>query len=82
VLVHLSAPLELTDRRFRERHARGERHAVHRDAETVAHQGTLFASGWERWARPLDLGVPTLEIDTSAGYVTELSAILDFIHTA
>ena len=79
VLIHLSAPADLSDRRFRERYARGERHPAHMDALTVAHEGPLFEAGWERWERPLDLGVPTLDVDTSGGYVDDLGEIVAFI---
>ncbi len=82
VLIHLSAPSRLTDKRFRERFARGERHPAHLDAVTVAHQGLLFEDGWSRWERPLDLDVPTLVIDTSDWYVDELSPILQFVRSA
>jgi len=58
VLIHLSASAELTDRRFRERSARGERHPVHRDAETVAYRGNLFEDGWDRWEGRSNLVCP------------------------
>ena len=83
VLVHLAAPLELSQRRFRERYARGERHPAHRDVDTVAAPpDALFAAAWPRWAQPLDLDVPTLVVDTTAGYVDDLSAILAFVRAA
>ncbi len=84
VLVHLAAPPELSQRRFRERYARGERHPAHRDVDTVATPpDALFADAWRaRWERPLDLDVPTLVVDTTAGYVEDTSAILAFIRAA
>ena len=82
VLVHLAAPMELTDRRFRERFARGERHPAHMDHLTVAHEGPLFGANWERWAAPLELPVPTLTVDTAGGYVEDLTEILGFIRSA
>ena len=82
VLIHLAAPLELADRRFRERFARGERHPSHMDHLSVAHEGLLFEGAWERWARPLELPVPTLTVDTSNGYVEDTAEIVAFIRAS
>jgi predicted kinase len=82
VLLHLAAPSRLSSDRFRARHARGERHPSHMDEVTVATPGDLWERGWWRWAEPLDLGVPTLVLDTSTGYVDDLTAALRFIRTA
>ena len=83
VLVHLAASQPLSELRFRERYARGERHPAHRDADTVsAPSGTLFKKVWSRWERPLELGVPTLVIDTTEGYVDDLTEILRFVRAA
>ena len=79
VQIHLWSTLELSDRRFRERYTRGERHPAHVDEAAMAYEGLLWKQGWERWATPLELGVPTLSIDTSEGYVQELDEILAFI---
>jgi hypothetical protein len=81
-LIHLAAPSELSSDRFRARFARGERHPAHRDADAVASPGNLWERGRWRWGRPLDLGVPTLVIDTTDGYVDDLSDVLRFIHSA
>ena len=82
VQIHLHSSLELSNRRFRERYARGERHPAHMDEAAVAHDGLLWELGWERWAKPLQLDVPTLSIDTNEGFVTELDEILAFIRQA
>jgi predicted kinase len=82
MLVHLAAPSQLSSDRFRARYARGERHPAHRDDLTVATPGDLWEQGWSRWAAPLDLGVPTLVVDTSAGYADDLTAVLHFIRAA
>lgn len=83
VLIHLAAPLRLSQQRFRERFERGERHPAHLDAVTVSGPPEdLFADVWPRWERPLDLDIPTLVVDTSQGYVDDLTAILRFVRSA
>lgn len=82
LLIHLSAPLELTDKRFRERFARGERHPAHMDHLPVASKGLLFEKEWGRWAQPLQLAIPTLTVDTTNGYVDDPSEILAFIRSS
>lgn len=78
-LIHLTAPMALTDQRFRQRYARGERHPSHMDELAVAYDGLLFEQGWSRWEHPLDLDVPTLVIDTTDHYVDDLSEIIAFV---
>jgi len=82
VLIHCCAQREVCVARFRERHAGGQRHPVHFDSEQPLAVGGLTDEAWERLAEPLDLKIPTLVIDTTRGYVTDLDAILAFIRSA
>jgi predicted kinase len=70
ILCH--APLEVLRARFAARMERGGRHAVHLDAEILA----------EEWPDPaefdLDLGIPSLSVDTTSGYQPDL-AIVRFV---
>jgi len=79
VLIHCYADPEVSVRRFRERAKRGERHPVHFDAELPFANGRFMDDDWERMAKPLDLDVPTLTVDTSEAYVDDIQPILDFI---
>lgn len=58
--------------RFAARMSAGRRHPVHLDAEILE----------EEWPDPadfeLDLGVPTLAVDTTSGYAPNLESILRF----
>jgi predicted kinase len=71
VLCHASP--EVLRARFTARMAAGSRHPVHLDAEILE----------EEWPDPadfeLDLGVPTLAVDTTSGYSPDLESILRFI---
>jgi predicted kinase len=59
--------------RFAARMAAGGRHPVHRDAEILE----------DEWPGPaefeLDLGVPSLVVDTTSGYKPDLDSIVRFI---
>ena len=59
--------------RFAARMAAGSRHSVHVDAEILA----------DEWPDPiefeLDLGVPSLVIDTTSGYRPDLDSIVRFV---
>lgn len=63
----------LRRRRFTERGVRGERHAVHLDAEILANEWTEDVSQFA-----IDLGAPRLIVDTTSGFETDLPAILRF----
>ena len=71
VLCH--APLEVLRARFAARMARGSRHTVHLDAEILAEQ-------WPDLAEfDLDVGVPSLSVDTTSGYQPDLDSIVRFV---
>lgn len=82
VQVHCAVPSEENRRRYVARFERGERHPCHFDAERIAR----VLSGERRvdWARfePLELGIPTLRVDTTDGYAPDLESILSFVRTA
>ena len=64
---------EVLRARFAGRMAAGKRHAVHLDAEILE----------DEWPDPaefeLDLGVPSLAVDTTSGYRPDLDSIVHFI---
>jgi predicted kinase len=67
------APDPLCRKRFMDRGAAGVRHPVHLDQEILVHE-------WPRAEEfELDLGVPTLSVDTTDGYSPDLEAILRFV---
>jgi Zeta toxin. len=74
-LVHCTADLDLLIRRYRERHAAGDRHAAHLDADRVAVLAEEIAAG--RFA-PLALDVPLLIVDTTDGLSPEYAEVLEF----
>jgi predicted kinase len=77
-LVHCEAPLSTLLERHAERIARAERHAVHFDvAETEALRAAVENGTFE----PLDLGVPTLRVDTTDGYRPGIEEVLAFVGT-
>jgi hypothetical protein len=68
--------------RFRRRAERGERHWVHFDREWLAENDAEDVPfNWNVY-EPLDLDVPILRIDTTAGYAPDLPQILRFIRSA
>ncbi len=74
-LIHCAPPDALVVKRYTGRAREGTRHPAHLDlARTPALHEDLAAG---RFA-PLDLGLPTLVVDTSAGYDPPLAAILRF----
>jgi predicted kinase len=79
VLIQCYAPQDVAARRFRARAERGERHPVHFDDEQPFAVAGISEEDWDRRARPLDLGIPTLVLDTTEGYVDDVAPILDFI---
>lgn len=79
-LVHCYAPPEVALRRYEERFREGQRQPVHFDEDTItaAHADGLEA--WERFfAGPLDLPIPTLVLDTTEAFVTDIEPIITFI---
>ena len=76
VLVHCeTTPVEIV-RRYTARAARGERHPGHLDAAVLPDLLRNLAAGAYE---PLDLGIPTLRVDTSAGYAPALAEIVAFV---
>lgn len=83
VLLHCRTTLDLGLRRVVERYQRGERHPCHFEGERIAElQSDGFPTSWSLAAEPLDLGVPTLEIDTSNGYRPDLDSVVSFVREA
>lgn len=81
VLIHCYATQEVAVRRYRARVERGERHQVHFDTEQPFAAGGVPDEIWDRLAKPLDLGIPTLILDTTSDYVADLEPILRFIRS-
>jgi hypothetical protein len=79
VLIHCRTTPEEVLRRYTERGARGERHPVHFDADEIP---TLRAAIESGRFEPLDLPVPILQVDTTAGYDPPFEAILAFARSA
>jgi hypothetical protein len=52
---------------------------VHFDNEQPFALFGISDEDWDRRARPLDLDIPTLVLDTTEGYVDDVAPILDFI---
>jgi predicted kinase len=76
VLLHCRTDPDETVRRYLRRAANRERHAGHFDEEAVADLvRDLEAGNYE----PLDLGVPTLVIDTTDGYSPDPRQIGRFV---
>jgi predicted kinase len=72
-LVLCRAAPEIVRARFAERMSAGDRHPVHLDAQILA----------DEWPDPaefdLDLGIPSLSVDTTDGYTPDLASIVRFI---
>ncbi|MGH2351625.1 MAG: AAA family ATPase [Chloroflexota bacterium] len=76
VEVHCQAARDVLVRRYVERAERGERHPGHHDAAAVPRLlAGLDAGSFE----PLDLGVPVLRVDTTAGYRPGFEAIVAWV---
>lgn len=78
VLLHCATVPGENHRRFVERFVQGQRHAIHPDADYIA-RIDAGESPWAVYNEPLPLGVPTLRIDTTAGYLPALPEIMAFI---
>lgn len=76
VLVHCQAADELIVARYVGRAERGERHKAHFDAEVLPDLRADLAAG--RF-EPLNLAIPTLRVDTTAGYTPDLDAVAAFV---
>lgn len=71
--VLCSAPLEMMRARFAARMSARSRHAVHLDAE-------ILEEDWPDLSEfELELGVPSLRVDTTSGYMPDLDSIVRFI---
>jgi Bacterial SH3 domain len=82
VVIHCQVDRALGISRFIQRAERGERHWCYFDHERIA--DIEAGSGLEAWdrAEPLELGVPVLIVDTTAGYDPNLDAIVRFAASA
>ncbi len=80
VLIHCHGDPCTIVQRYRDRAARGERHAGHFDAEALPGLRELLARGAYE---PLDLGVPILRVDTTtrAEYLPAFETIAAFVRT-
>jgi len=82
VLIHCYSPQDVAARRFRARAERGERHPVHFDKEQPFALLGNPEEDWDQRARPLDLDIPTLVLDTTEGYVDDIAPGLEFIRSS
>jgi predicted kinase len=74
-LIHCTAPPEIVQKRYAERHDRGDRHPAHLDADRAgALADDLSAGSFE----PLDLPIPTLVVDTTDGWRPPYEEVRDF----
>ena len=78
-VIHCTAEPALLQSRYEERFARRERHAVHRDDERAAALAEELRAG--RY-EPLELGVPTLVVDTCNGLEPPYESLLAFVRAA
>jgi hypothetical protein len=79
VSIHCHTALEVSVRRFQARLERGEREWPAGDVARLAQlRAGELPEAWAR-AQPLDLGVPTLRVDTTDGYVPGLEAMVEFV---
>lgn len=76
VLLHCQADRDTSVRRYLAR----QRHWSWFDGETIARAGSALID-WDRYV-PMELGIPTLLIDTTNGYAPDLDAIIEFVRRA
>jgi predicted kinase len=82
VQVYCTVPPEAVQRRYVARYERGERHPAHFDGERIARvRSGARQIDWSRF-EALDLGLPTLRVDTTSGYQPDLDTIIGFVRTA
>jgi predicted kinase len=79
VLIQCHATPEVSVRRFRERAERGERHSVHLDGDRAFTAGIYTEEAWDRLAKPLDLKIPMLVLDTTDRFVDDIGRVLAFV---
>jgi predicted kinase len=74
-LIHCTAAPEIVQRRYAERHDRGDRHPAHLDADRAAALADdLVAGRYE----PLALPIPILSVDTTDGWRPPYEEVRDF----
>ena len=78
-LVHCRTTPAETVRRYVARAEEGERHPGHHDAAALP---DLLANLADETFSPLELGIPTLIVDTTAGYAPDLDTVVAFVHAA
>ena len=82
VQIHCETSKEESLRRYVARFERGERHWCHFDADWLADERAgLHAQDADVYG-PLDLGIPTLRVDTTVGYAPDVDEVLSFIRSA
>jgi predicted kinase len=81
-LVHCHVPPAEALERYAARFERGERHACHHDAERLARVRGGARTVDLAWYEPLDLGIPTLPVDTRSGYAPAFDAIVAFVRSS
>ena len=74
-LIHCTAAPEIVQRRYAERHDRGDRHPAHLDADRAAALADDLAAG--RY-EPLALPIPILSVDTTDGLRPPYEEVRDF----
>ncbi len=84
VLVHCYVPPAVALQRYEARFRRGDRHPVHFDDEKIAAARNDGLQAWtRRFAEPVDLGLPTLVIDTTGHEpVPDMASIFAFVRAA
>ncbi len=78
VLVHCYTTPEVVTRRYSQRFGKGGRHPGHHDEAAISEVLSSLQSGTYD---PLDLPVPVLRVDTSAGYVPRFERIREFVRS-
>jgi len=79
VLIHCVAPTELVLQRYRERYESGQRHPGHFDSAVLPGLAARIQAG--EFEAP-QIGVPTLIVDTRAGYNPSLEQIVSTLRPA
>lgn len=80
-LVHCHVPPEEAMARYAGRFERGERHRCHHDAERLARVRTGARTVDLAWYEPLELGIPTLQVDTRREYAPGFNTIVAFVRS-
>ncbi|CAM3561917.1 AAA family ATPase [Deinococcus frigens] len=79
VVIHCTVPEAVSHERFRARAGTGRRlHPAYTDSENLR-QMEENPARWAHFAQPVQLGLPTLIVDTGDGYQPELESILEFV---